>query len=228
MRSSSPSSTCASGSRRELLRIDSCATVAELVVGLLAAGGADQVEALGQRALVGEVVERGQQLALGEVARRAEDDHRRRRDRQPLEALDERVLADLLARRVGGDGGRHLEARPGGALDLVAAELVAQRGQHLVRVLALVRASRSARRGRRRSPGSGPRGPSRRPASSGPRRSPRRSRPGPRGRCPPARTPARPARSSHERTTEPRFQSPATSLSSIGNFDLCIISKPSA
>src|SRR5918992_1093688 len=33
---------------------------------------------------------------------------------------------------------------------------------------------------------------------------------------------------SHERTTEPRFQSPATSLSSIGNFDLCISSKPSA
>jgi hypothetical protein len=33
---------------------------------------------------------------------------------------------------------------------------------------------------------------------------------------------------SHERTTEPRFQSPATSSISIGNFDLCISSKPSA
>ena len=67
--------------------------VAEVVVGLLAARDADQVEALGERALVGEVVERGQQLAAGEVAGGAEDDQRRRRDREPLEPLDERVLA---------------------------------------------------------------------------------------------------------------------------------------
>jgi hypothetical protein len=81
--------------------------LAELVVGLLAARGADQVEALGQRPLVREVVERGQQLALGEVARRAEDDHRRRRDRKALEALDEGVLTDLPVGRIGGDRGRH-------------------------------------------------------------------------------------------------------------------------
>ena len=62
---------------------------------LLAPRDADQLEALGQRALVGEVVERGQQLAVREVAGRAEDDQRRRRDRQPLEPLDERVLVGL-------------------------------------------------------------------------------------------------------------------------------------
>jgi hypothetical protein len=33
---------------------------------------------------------------------------------------------------------------------------------------------------------------------------------------------------SHERTTEPRFQSPATSLSSIGYFERYITSNPSA
>ena len=93
MRSSRPSSTCASGARREYAAIDSLC-LAELVVGLLAPRDADQVEALGQRALVREVVERGQQLAVREVARGAEDDQRRRRDREPLEPLDERVLAD--------------------------------------------------------------------------------------------------------------------------------------
>src|SRR4029079_11552218 len=40
--------------------------VAELLVGLVAARDADQVEALPQRALVGEVVDRRQQLAPGE------------------------------------------------------------------------------------------------------------------------------------------------------------------
>ncbi len=78
------------------------ALLAEVVVPLLAAGDADQLEALGQRALVGEVVERGQELAVRQVARRAEDDERGRRDRQALEALDERVLLLLL-----GDGHRH-------------------------------------------------------------------------------------------------------------------------
>ena len=33
---------------------------------------------------------------------------------------------------------------------------------------------------------------------------------------------------SQERTTEPRFHSPATSARSIGNFAFCISSKPSA
>ena len=61
---------------------------------LLAARDADQVEALGQRALVGEVVERRQQLALGEVAGGPEDHERRRVDREALEALGERVLLD--------------------------------------------------------------------------------------------------------------------------------------
>jgi hypothetical protein len=83
----------------------------------------DQVEALGQRALVREVVDGRQELALGEVARAAEYHERRRVDREALEALDQRVglLLDdghgLL--RVGlGLGGR--VRSPGG----VAAELV--------------------------------------------------------------------------------------------------------
>ena len=63
----------------------------------LAARAADQVEALRQRALVGEVVDGGQQLALREVAACAEDHQRRRVDGQALEPLDERVLADAPA-----------------------------------------------------------------------------------------------------------------------------------
>ena len=202
--------------------------LAELVVGLLAAGRADQVEALGQRALVGEVVERGQQLARGEVARRAEDDHRRRRDREPLQPLDKRVVADLLGRGVGGDrrpASRSLprrRARPRGRRTGCAARPAP---------CACTRppcASRSARTARPRSPASGRRGRSRRPASSGPRRSPRRCRPAPRGRCPPRWNAFSASSSSHERTTEPRFQSPQTSSSSIGKRDLCMTSKPSA
>ena len=50
------------------------------------------MEALGQRAVVGEVVQRGQQFALGEIAAGAEDDERRGCDRQALETLGERVL----------------------------------------------------------------------------------------------------------------------------------------
>ena len=46
---------------------------------------ANQVEALGQRALVGEVVERGQQFALGQIAGGAEDDQRGGGDRQALQ-----------------------------------------------------------------------------------------------------------------------------------------------
>jgi hypothetical protein len=52
----------------------------ELLVGHLAARDADEVEALGQRALVGEVVERGEERAVGEVARRADYREVRRGD----------------------------------------------------------------------------------------------------------------------------------------------------
>ena len=65
---------------------------AEVVVGEIAARDADQVEALRQRALVSEVVERRQELAPRQVARRTEDDQRRGRDRETLQAFDERVL----------------------------------------------------------------------------------------------------------------------------------------
>jgi hypothetical protein len=66
--------------------------VAELLVGHLRARHANEVEALGQRALVREVVDRRQQLAVREVARGSEDDQRRGVDRQALEPLDEGVL----------------------------------------------------------------------------------------------------------------------------------------
>src|SRR5215216_6204166 len=93
---------------RELLDRVMC-LLAELVVRPAGTGAADQVEALGQRALVRQVVDRRHQLALGQVARRAEDDQRRRVDGQPLEPLDERVLGCLL----GGSDGRHHSACAG-------------------------------------------------------------------------------------------------------------------
>ena len=64
----------------------------EVLVRLLRARDPDQVEPLGQRPLVGQVVERGQQLAVREVARGAEDRQRRRMDGQPFQPLDEGVL----------------------------------------------------------------------------------------------------------------------------------------
>jgi hypothetical protein len=57
---------------------------AVIVVRDVGARYGDQVEALRQRSLVGQVVDSRQQLAVGEVARAAEDDHRRRVDREPL------------------------------------------------------------------------------------------------------------------------------------------------
>ena len=50
------------------------------------------MKALGQRAIVGEVVERGQQFAAREIAGGSEDDERRRGHRQALETRRERVL----------------------------------------------------------------------------------------------------------------------------------------
>jgi hypothetical protein len=111
----------------------------ELVVRQLAARDADQVEALGQRPLVGQVVEGGQELAAREVARGAEDDQRGRRNGEPLEALDQRVL--------GGDH-CHLSrplppARPRGRRTGCAARRAP------CACTRLRRASRSARRARR-------------------------------------------------------------------------------
>ena len=60
------------------------ALLAVVLVRFVFARDADEVEALGQRALVREVVERGQQFALGEVAGGAEEHERRRRDGQAL------------------------------------------------------------------------------------------------------------------------------------------------
>ena len=117
--------------------------VAELVVGLLAARDPDQVEALGQRPFVGEVVDRRQQLAPGEIPGGAEDDERRPGDGQALQSLDERVLLVAL-----GDGRfshfsrRPRSARPRGRRTGCAAR--PGRGWCSRRC----RASRSVRRGR--------------------------------------------------------------------------------
>ncbi len=70
--------------------------LAEAVVADVRARDADQVEPLGQRPLVREVVDRRQQLALRQVARRPEDDQRRRVDRKPLEPLGEGVRLGAL------------------------------------------------------------------------------------------------------------------------------------
>ena len=88
------SRTASSGVRREYSAHRLGRQLAELLVGHLAARDPDEVEALGQRAVVREVVERGQQLAVGQVARRAEDREVRRVDGQPLEALGERVVVE--------------------------------------------------------------------------------------------------------------------------------------
>ena len=79
----------------------------EVVVGHVAPRDPEQVEALWQRPLVGEVVERREQLAVRQIARGAEDHQRRGRDRQPFEPLDERVLLDLV-----GDGRGHGASSP--------------------------------------------------------------------------------------------------------------------
>ncbi len=74
-------------------------------MGFIPARDAHQVKALGQSAVVREVVQRGQQFALGEVAGCAEDDERRRRDGQPLESGRERIVR---LRELGWPAGREL------------------------------------------------------------------------------------------------------------------------
>jgi len=64
---------------------------AELLVAERAARDADDVEADRQAALVREVVERREQLALGQVPRGPEDDERRRMDGDVLERHVERI-----------------------------------------------------------------------------------------------------------------------------------------
>src|SRR5581483_2811835 len=68
------------------------ALLAVVLVRLFFARDADEVEALGQRSVVGEVVERRQQFAPREIAGRAEDHQRGGRDRLALEARRQRVL----------------------------------------------------------------------------------------------------------------------------------------
>ena len=58
--------------------------LAEVLVRVLASSDAHQLEALGERPLVCEVVERRQQLAVREIPRRAEDHQRCGMNGKPL------------------------------------------------------------------------------------------------------------------------------------------------
>jgi hypothetical protein len=74
--------------------------LAEGIVGLVSARDADELEVLGQRALVGEVVERREQLAVRQIAGGAEDDDCRGIDRQALETFGQRIVRrDVVERR---------------------------------------------------------------------------------------------------------------------------------
>ena len=96
-----------------------------LGVGELLAADPHDGERGGEQALPGEVVQRGHELARGEVPRAAEDDeHRRLRDARE---------AQSRAKRVRRGGQRHLLL-----LHRVAAELRAQRGGDLHRVRVLL------------------------------------------------------------------------------------------
>ncbi len=72
---------------------------AELIMRFRAARKADDDEGLGKLAFVGEVVERGDELAVGEVAGSTEDDKRTRFRRLPC--------ADAFAKRIGSECALH-------------------------------------------------------------------------------------------------------------------------
>src|SRR5262249_21736711 len=72
---------------------------AEVLVRVLRARHAHKIEALKKGPLVGEVVERREQLAPRQVAGRPEDDQRRRVDRQALEPRGQRVVGGGLSDR---------------------------------------------------------------------------------------------------------------------------------
>ena len=96
MSASNPSSTSGSGSpaREALNRLPG--DLAEILVRVIAASDADQLEALRQGALMRQVVKRGEQLAVCQIAGGAEDHERRRMHGQALEPLDERILSELF------------------------------------------------------------------------------------------------------------------------------------
>ena len=94
----------------------------EVVVGLLGARRADDREVLGQQPAHGECVERRDELLRREVAGGAEDDEDARVGPAPQpQALEERVRASSA----------QAPSRGLRELDRVAAELVAQRRDHL-------------------------------------------------------------------------------------------------
>ena len=65
---------------------------AKLIIGQLAAGRTDHREMLGEEAVDGQRVEGGHQLALGQVAGRTEDHHRRGGRRRQARGLRHRLL----------------------------------------------------------------------------------------------------------------------------------------
>ena len=73
---------------------------------------ADELKALRQRALVREVVERREELAVSEIAGRPEDHECGRVHRQPLESFDERVLLAGALRSDGAHQGFSLRSSP--------------------------------------------------------------------------------------------------------------------
>ncbi len=90
--------------------------VAVVVVGHLAAGIADDREAVRQEAAHAQVVDRGQELAVGQVARRAEDDEHGRNGgpagAQPGAQGIGRRVADDLGHVATDDQSRATRARP--------------------------------------------------------------------------------------------------------------------
>ena len=187
--------------------------LAELLVGEHRARVADDREPLGEHPLQVEVEERGQQLALGQVAGGAEDDDRLR-CRGPARHVSHAPWWSSAA------------PASSSVLHRMPAELVAERGDHLraERLVLPRREPREQRQRRDRERGHPPRSPP--PASTDPRpsrpRSPRMSaRPGSFSSA------SCSSSSSHERTTLPYRQMPAISPRSRSNGDRSRISKPS-
>ncbi len=190
--------------------------LAELVVDLLGARGADDAEPLRQQVAHRQRVERRHQLLRRQVARRAEDDEdaRIRPPPQP-QPLEQRVLL----------GDAH---RPRRSLDGVAAELVAERRVHLRgERLVLPRGEAREERGRDHRHGH-VLGDRLVQSSSAPRRSPRRSRGSSRAATLPPRRRRAAARAATSGRPTRSARCPAISCRSRSNSDFSITSKPSA
>src|SRR6266550_3823206 len=113
------------GSRAAVLTDRLVQLLAVLLVAQWLPRGTDDGERRRQEPLQSEVVERGDELALGEIAGAAEDDDRR--------GLGDAREPQPFSQRVECRGGQPLFL-----LDCVAAELIPQRGRDLHRVAVLL------------------------------------------------------------------------------------------